>query len=89
MKNKLENIKQKFPLVLPDLSDVQRLSFCWFSTECIPEDLTDFPSVLNKKSGIELILYGQEYEIHYPNFNILNALQKRGNFNLRIYVLLS
>ena len=89
MTNKLENIKQKFPLVLPDLSEVQRLSFCWFLTEGIPEEFTDYPSILNKKSGIELIIYGQEYKIHYPNFNILNALQKKGNFNLRIYVLMS
>ena len=87
MKNKLK--KQKFPLVLPNLSEVQRLSFCWFLTEGIPEELTNYPSILNKKSGIELIIYGQEYKIHYPNFNILNALQKKGNFNLRVYVLMS
>ena len=75
MKNKLK--KQKFPLVLPNLSEVQRLSFCWFLTEGIPEELTNYPSILNKKSGIELIIYGQEYKIHYPNFIILNALQKK------------
>ena len=88
MKNTLEK-RKKFPVVLPDLSEIQRISFCWFLTEGLPEELTNYPSILNKKSGIELIIYGQEYKIYYPNFTILNALQKKGNFNLRIYVLMS
>nr|YP_009330526.1 RpoB [Coccophora langsdorfii]ANS72298.1 RpoB [Coccophora langsdorfii] len=89
MLNRWENKRQTFPIVLPDLSEVQRLSFCWLLTEGIPEELINYPSIVNKKSGIELLIYGQEYKIHYPNFNILSALQKRGNFNLRIYVLMS
>nr|YP_011007484.1 RNA polymerase beta subunit [Sporochnus bolleanus]WAM64913.1 RNA polymerase beta subunit [Sporochnus bolleanus] len=89
MKNILENRKQKFPLVLPDLSELQRISFCWFLTEGLPEELTNYPLILNKKSGIELIIYGQEYKICYPSFGILNALTKKGNYNLRIYVLMS
>nr|YP_009182366.1 DNA-directed RNA polymerase beta chain [Costaria costata]ALF62910.1 DNA-directed RNA polymerase beta chain [Costaria costata]QWK43783.1 RNA polymerase beta subunit [Costaria costata]WAM62520.1 RNA polymerase beta subunit [Costaria costata] len=89
MKDILENRKQKFPIILPDLSEVQRISFCWFLTEGLPEELTNCPSILNKRSGIELIIYGQEYKIYYPSFAILNALKKKGNYNLRVYVLMS
>nr|YP_009730799.1 DNA-directed RNA polymerase subunit beta [Cladosiphon okamuranus]QAY81036.1 DNA-directed RNA polymerase subunit beta [Cladosiphon okamuranus] len=89
MKNFIKNIKQKSPVILPDLSEVQRISFCWFLTEGLPEELTNCPSILNTNSGIELIIYGQEYKIYYPGFAILNALTKKGNYNLRIYVLMS
>nr|YP_010485462.1 RNA polymerase beta subunit [Sargassum serratifolium]UVW81395.1 RNA polymerase beta subunit [Sargassum serratifolium] len=89
MANRWENKRQTFAMRLPDLSEVQRVSFCWLLTEGIAEELINYPSIMNKKSGIELLIYGQEYKIHYPNFNILSALQKRGNFNLRIYVLMS
>nr|YP_010922882.1 RNA polymerase beta subunit [Colpomenia sinuosa]WJZ45198.1 RNA polymerase beta subunit [Colpomenia sinuosa] len=89
MKNIIENKKQKSPIILPDLSEVQRISFCWFLTEGLAEELTNCPSILNHNSGIELIIYGQEYKIYYPGFAILNALTKKGNYNLRIYVLMS
>ena len=71
MKNIIENRKQKSPIILPDLSEVQRISFCWFLTEGLPEELTNCPSILNNNSGIELIIYGQEYKIYYPGFAIL------------------
>ncbi|CAM9246524.1 unnamed protein product [Ectocarpus sp. 4 AP-2014] len=89
MKNIIKNKKQKSPIILPDLSEVQRISFCWFLTEGLPEELANCPSILNQNSGIELIIYGQEYKIYYPGFALLNALTKKGNYNLRIYVLMS
>ena len=89
MKNIIEKKKQKSPIILPDLSEVQRISFCWFLTEGLAEELSNCPSILNHNSGIELIIYGQEYKIYYPGFAILNALTKKGNYNLRIYVLMS
>lgn len=89
MKNIIKNKKQKCPIILPDLSEVQRISFCWFLTEGLPEELTNCPSILNQNSGIELIIYGQEYKIYYPGFALLNALTKKGNYNLRVYVLMS
>nr|YP_011005657.1 RNA polymerase beta subunit [Cutleria multifida]WAM62661.1 RNA polymerase beta subunit [Cutleria multifida] len=89
MNNISKDKNRKFPIVLPDLSEIQRISFCWFLTEGLSEELTNYPSILNKKSGIELIIYGQEYRIYYPSFTLLNALQKKGNFNLRVYVLMS
>ena len=89
MKGSIEKKKQKSPIILPDLSEVQRISFCWFLTEGLAEELTNCPSILNNNSGIELIIYGQEYKIYYPGFAILNALNKKGNYNLRVYVLMS
>jgi len=89
MKNTLETKKQQFPIILPDLSELQRISFCWFLAEGLPQELSNYPSILNKKSGIELIIYGQEYKIYYPKFTILNAFKKKGNYNLRVYVLMS
>nr|YP_009327002.1 DNA-directed RNA polymerase beta subunit [Pleurocladia lacustris]ANS57515.1 DNA-directed RNA polymerase beta subunit [Pleurocladia lacustris]ANS57659.1 DNA-directed RNA polymerase beta subunit [Pleurocladia lacustris] len=89
MKNIIENRKKKSPILLPDLSEVQRISFCWFLTEGLSEELANYSSILNQNSGIELIIYSQEYKIYYPGFAILNALTKKGNYNLRIYVLMS
>nr|YP_011007574.1 RNA polymerase beta subunit [Syringoderma abyssicola]WAM65003.1 RNA polymerase beta subunit [Syringoderma abyssicola] len=88
MKNILAQNQQKLNLTLPDLSEIQRLSFCWFLTEGLPQELSNYPSLLNKKSGIELLIYAQEYKIYYPSFSILNALKKRGNYSLRIYIIM-
>lgn len=88
MKNTLETIEQKFPVTLPNLSEVQRLSFCWFLTEGLPQELTNYSSIKNQKSQIELLVYGQEYKIKYPNFTVLSALNKKRNYSLKIYVLM-
>lgn len=89
MKNILQNVQNSVPIILPDLSEIQRISFCWFLTEGLPQELTKYPSIINEKTGIELLIYGQEYRIYYPSFSVLNALKKRGNYNLRIYVLMA
>lgn len=73
---------------LPDLSELQRLSFCWFLTEGLPQELGNFPLMINKKSGLKLILYGQEYKIYYPKFSVLQASRKGSGYVLKIYVLM-
>lgn len=88
MKSTQNMSNQKFSTELPDLSEVQRISFCWFLTEGLPEELTNFPSILNKKSGIQLFIYGQEYKIYYPKFSVLNALTKGVDYVLKVYVLM-
>ena len=91
MKNAPHNylVSNRNAIAVPDLSEMQRISFCWFLTEGLPQELAKYPSILNEKTGIELFIYGQEYKIYYPNFSILNALKKRGNYNLRVFVLMS
>jgi len=89
MTNILNKPKSQFPLILPDLSALQRISFCWFLAEGLGEELTNYPSILHKNSGIELIVYGEEYKIFYPGFDIISALKKKENYNLKIYVLMS
>ena len=91
MKNASHNylVSNRNAIAVPDLSEMQRISFCWFLTEGLPQELAKYPSILNEKTGIELFIYGQEYKIYYPNFSILNALKKRGNYNLRVFVLMS
>lgn len=89
MNNILSYNIRNWPIILPDLSEHQRISFCWFLTEGLPQELTNFSSIRNEKTGIELLIFGQEYRIRYPNFTILNALKKKGNYTLRIYVLMA
>lgn len=73
---------------LPDLSELQRLSFCWFLIEGLPQELANFPMITNKKSGLHLTIYGEEYKFYYPKFNVLQALKKGEDYTLRIYVLM-
>lgn len=74
---------------LPDLSEIQRLSFCWFLTEGISEELLNFPILLNKKSNLEVQIYGNELKIYYPKFSVLNALKRGSDYNIKVYVLMS
>nr|YP_009455762.1 DNA-directed RNA polymerase beta chain [Dictyopteris divaricata]YP_010205269.1 DNA-directed RNA polymerase beta chain [Grateloupia livida]AQZ24978.1 DNA-directed RNA polymerase beta chain [Dictyopteris divaricata]UAV85838.1 DNA-directed RNA polymerase beta chain [Grateloupia livida] len=89
MRSLRQSLEQKLTINLPDLSEIQRLSFCWFLTEGLPQELANFPLILNKKSGIQLVLYGHEYKIYYPKFSVLNALKKGSDYNLKIYVLMN
>lgn len=73
---------------LPDLSEIQRLSFCWFLTEGLPEELSNVNKIFNKKSDVELKIYGQEYKIYYPKFSILNAIKRGRDYAIKIYVLI-
>ncbi|CAM9091113.1 unnamed protein product [Discosporangium mesarthrocarpum] len=82
-------MKHKFPITLPNLSEVQRISFCWFLTDGLPQEMTNYSSIINLKTGIQITIYGQEYKIKYPNFTIFQALKKKGNYNLKVYVLMS
>nr|YP_010185241.1 RNA polymerase beta subunit [Ishige okamurae]QVJ99585.1 RNA polymerase beta subunit [Ishige okamurae] len=83
-----KTVPQKFSANLPDLSEIQRISFCWFLTDGLPQEVTNYPSMINQKSNIELLVYGQEYKIRYPRYSTLTALRKRGNYSLKIYVLM-
>ena len=73
---------------LPDLSELQRLSFCWFLIDGLPQELSNFPLSVNKKSGLRLTLYGQEYKIYYPKFSVLQALKRGRDYTLRVYTLM-
>ena len=88
MKSLRQSLKQKLTKNIPDLSEIQRLSFCWFLTEGLPQELANFPISINKKSGIQLVIYGYEYKIYYPKFSVLNALKRGVDYNLKIYVLM-
>nr|YP_011007062.1 RNA polymerase beta subunit [Phaeostrophion irregulare]WAM64349.1 RNA polymerase beta subunit [Phaeostrophion irregulare] len=88
MKNLLEKKMQNYPIRLPDLSENQRISFCWFLKEGLSQELVNYPAIINEKNGIELLIFGQEYRIQYPSFSILDALKKRGSYNLKIYILM-
>ena len=80
--------KNNIFLDLPDLSELQRLSFCWFLIDGLPQELANFPLTINKKSGLHLTLYGQEYKVYYPKYSILQALKKGRDYTLRVYALM-
>nr|YP_011006216.1 RNA polymerase beta subunit [Dictyotopsis propagulifera]WAM63220.1 RNA polymerase beta subunit [Dictyotopsis propagulifera] len=89
VKDLVDPKKQEQFLNLPDLSQLQRLSFCWFLSEGLPKELTNFPFLYNKKSQIKIRIFGEEYKIYYPKFSILNALKRGNDYTLKVYVLMS
>ena len=65
---------------LPDFIEMQRISFCWFISEGLKDELTNFSSILDFSGNIEYIFFGQEYKLVKPFYNSLNAKKHATNY---------
>ena len=86
MEKILERQKPELLMPLPNLSEIQRASFCWFLSNGLPDTIVNYPSIINKKSGLQLLIYGQEYKIILPPFDVLEARKTRESYTLSLYV---
>ena len=65
---------------LPDFIEMQRISFCWFISEGLKAELTNFSSILDFSGNIEYIFFGQEYKLVKPIYNASNAKRHASNY---------
>ena len=65
---------------LPDLIKMQRISFCWFISYGLPNELLNFSSIFDFSGNIEYIFFGQEYKLVKPIYNILSAKRFTKNY---------
>ena len=65
---------------LPDFIEMQRISFCWFISEGLKDELANFSSILDFSGNIEYIFFGQEYKLVKPIYNASNAKRHASNY---------
>nr|YP_009296851.1 RNA polymerase beta subunit [Bangiopsis subsimplex]AOM66194.1 RNA polymerase beta subunit [Bangiopsis subsimplex]ARO90445.1 plastid-encoded DNA-directed RNA polymerase [Bangiopsis subsimplex] len=71
---------------LPDLVQIQRESFRLFVEKGLGEVLSSFPAIQDPTNKVELQIYGREYKIKYPKFNIRETKHRDKTYSAQIYV---
>lgn len=65
---------------LPDFIEMQRISFCWFLSQGLTAELSNFSSILDFSGNIEYVFFGQEYKLVKPVYNALRAKRYTTNY---------
>ena len=65
---------------LPDFIEMQRVSFCWFLSQGLTDELSNFSSILDFSGNIEYLFFGQEYKLVKPIYNSLSAKRYTKNY---------
>ena len=64
----------------PDFIKMQRISFCWFISYGLTNELSNFSSIFDFSGNIEYIFFGQEYKLVRPVYNVLSAKRFTKNY---------
>ena len=71
---------------LPDFLAMQRISFCWFITQGLSEELALFSRIQDFSQNTEYILFGEEYNLIKPSYNLVIARKYSGNYRVQLVV---
>ena len=71
---------------LPDFLTMQRISFCWFITQGLSEELALFSKIHDFSQNTEYILFGEEYNLIKPHYNVLIAKKYSGNYRVQLVI---
>ena len=69
---------------LPDFLNIQRTSFCWFISEGLTDELGLFSSIYDFSQTTEYIIFGEEYNIIKPPYNLNIARKYNGNYRVQL-----
>lgn len=71
---------------LPDFLTMQRVSFCWFITQGLTEELALFSKILDFGQNIEYTLFGCEYKLIKTSYNLSVARKYSGNYRAQLVI---
>jgi DNA-directed RNA polymerase subunit beta len=71
---------------LPDFIEMQRISFCWFIAHGLSEELIGFSNIHDFSHNTEYILFGQEYNLVKPTYNITRAKKYTANYAAQLVI---
>ena len=71
---------------LPDFLTMQRISFCWFITQGLNEELALFSRIHDFSRNTEYIMFGEEYNLIKPPYNLLIARKYSGNYRAQLVI---
>ena len=71
---------------LPDFLTMQRLSFCWFITQGLTEELALFSRIQDFSQNTEYRMFGNEYSLIKPSYSLLIARKYSGNYRAQLVI---
>ena len=71
---------------LPDFLAMQRISFCWFITQGLNEELALFSRIQDFSQNTEYIMFGEEYSLIKPSYSLLIARKYSGNYKAQLVI---
>ena len=71
---------------LPDFIEMQRASFCWFIAQGLNEELAMFSRIHDFSYNTEYILFGNEYCLVKPIYNIIRAKKYTANYAAQLVI---
>jgi DNA-directed RNA polymerase subunit beta len=75
-----------YTTTLPDFIEMQRISFCWFIEQGLTEELNSFSRIYDFSQNTEYILFGQEYSLVKPIYNIVRAKKYTANYSAQLLI---
>ena len=76
-----------YKTALPDLMAIQRISFSWFISQGLCEELGYFHSTLDFSRTIETFVYSQEYKLTRPIYSSLECKRYGRSYVSKLNVL--
>ena len=71
---------------LPDFLAMQRVSFCWFITQGLNEELALFSKIHDFSQNTEYIIFGEEYSLIKPSYSLLITRKYSGNYRAQLVI---
>src|SRR6056300_863693 len=75
-----------YATALPDFIEMQRVSFCWFIAQGLNEELNTFSRIYDFSQNTEYVLFGQEYTLVKPIYNIVRAKKYTANYSAQLVI---
>jgi len=78
--------KMNYINALPDFLAMQRVSFCWFITQGLNEELALFSKIYDFSQNTEYIMFSEEYSLIKPPYSLLIARKYSGNYRAQLVI---
>lgn len=75
-----------YTTALPDFIEMQRVSFCWFIAQGLTEELNTFSRIYDFSQNTEYVLFGQEYSLVKPIYNVVRAKKYTANYSAQLVI---
>ena len=71
---------------LPDFLAMQRVSFCWFITQGLTEELALFSKISDFSQTTEYVMFSEEYTLIKPPYSLVVARKYSGNYRAQLVI---
>ena len=76
----------KYITTFPDFIELQKVSFCWFISQGLNEELCKFTRIYDKISGTDYLLFSEEFTLVKPKYNVISAKKYNADYAAKVIV---